>query len=260
MAIAVVVNTHNEAEKLKDCLQSVRPLVDEIVVVDMESIDESVAVARKFGAQVYQEKLVPYVELIRNESIRKAHSDWILVLDPDERIPSKLVEELKKIAEENKFEAVNIPRKNIIFGKWIKHTNWWPDYHVRFFKKGKVIWSDKIHLYPRVEGSVLELPAKKESAIEHFNYNNVSEFLFRQNRYSEILAQNYFDEGQRFSWFNFFWRPKRVFLQRYLRHAGFLDGFHGFALSILAVISQFAAEVKLWEKTRLSASGGKKLS
>lgn len=250
MAIAVIVNTHNEAEKLEDCLQSIRQLADEIVVVDMESTDESVTVARKFGAQVYQEKLVPYVELIRNESVRKAKSDWILVLDPDERIPSKLVEELKKIAEENKFDAVKISRKNIIFGKWIRHTNWWPDYHVRFFKKGKVSWSDKIHLYPRVERRALDLPAKEELAIEHLNYDSVSQFLERQNRYSEILAQNYLDEGQRFSWFNFFWRPKRVFLQRYLRHLGFLDGFYGFALSLLAVISQFATEVKLWEKTK----------
>ncbi len=253
MAIAVVVNTHNEAEKLEDCLQSIRQLADEIVVVDMESTDESVAVARKFGAQVYQEKLVPYVELIRNQSVNKASGDWVLVLDPDERIPSKLAEELKKIAEENKFETVNIPRKNIIFGKWIKHTNWWPDRQIRFYKKGKVIWNDKIHLYPQVKGKVIDLPAKEELAIEHLNYESVSQFLSRQNRYSEVLAQNCVDEGQRFSWFNFFWRPKRVFLQRYLRHAGFLDGFHGLALSILAVISQFAAEVKLWEKTRESS-------
>ena len=260
MAISVVVNTHNEAEKLEDCLQSIRQLANEIVVVDMESTDESVAVAKKFGAQVYQEKLVPYVELIRNESVRKAKSDWILVLDPDERIPTALARELKKVVKEDEFEAVNIPRKNIIFGQWIKHTNWWPDRQVRFYKKGKVIWNDKIHLYPQVKGRVIDLPVKEELAIEHLNYENVAEFLSRQNRYSEILAQNYFDEGQRFSWFNFFWRPKRVFLQRYLRHLGFLDGFHGLALTILAVISQFATEVKLWEKTCLSASGGKKLS
>ena len=119
MAISVVINTHNEAEKLKDCLESIRQLADEIIVVDMESNDESVAVAEKFGAKVFEEKLVPYVELIRDKSVNKANSDWIIVLDPDERIPSNLAKELKKIVKEDKFDAVNIPRKNIIFGRWI---------------------------------------------------------------------------------------------------------------------------------------------
>ena len=254
MAISVVINTYNEADKLQGCLMSARPLADEIVVVDMGSEDNSAKVAEKFGAQVYQEKLVPYVELIRNQSVNKAKSDWVLVLDPDERVSVGLIKELKRIVNENKYEVVNIPRKNIIFGKWIRHTNWWPDRHTRFFKKGKVKWNDEIHLYPEIKGRVLEIPTKEELAIEHLNYETVSQFLSRQNRYSEILAQNYFDEGQHFSWFNFFWRPKRIFLQRYFRHAGFLDGFHGLALSILASLSQLATEIKLWEKTHPKSS------
>jgi len=249
MAISVVINTHNEADKLKDCLQSVKDWVDEIVVVDMESTDETRKIARNFNAKIYKEKLVPYVELIRNQSVNKANSDWALVLDPDERISANLAKELKKIVKEDKFEVVNIPRKNIIFNKWIRHTNWWPDRQIRFYKKGRVVWPEKIHQYPQVKGKVLDLPAKEELAIEHLNYENISQFLSRQNRYSEILAQNYFDEGQRFSWFNFFWRPTRIFLQRYLRHAGFLDGFHGLSLSYLATLSQMATEIKLWEKS-----------
>jgi len=252
MAISVVINTHNEAEKLKDCLESVRQLADEIVVVDMDSEDNSLKIAEKFGARVYREKLVPYVELIRNQSVNKAKSDWVLVLDPDERVSPGLAKELKKIVKEDQYEVVNLPRKNIIFGRWIRHTNWWPDRHTRFFRKGKVRWTDKIHLYPEIKGRVLEIPAKKELAIEHLNYETVSQFLSRQNRYSEIQAQNYFDEGERFSWFNFFWRPTRIFLQRYLRHLGFLDGFYGLTLSYLAVVFQVATEVKLWEKTRES--------
>ncbi len=249
MAISVVINTHNEAEKLKGCLESVKDWVDEMVVVDMESEDEVVKVAEKFRAKVFKEKLVPYVELVRNKSIKKTKGDWVLVLDPDERIPPSLAKELQRIVKEDKYEAVNLPRKNIIFGKWIRHTNWWPDHHVRFFKKGKVEWTDKIHLYPLVKGSLLKLPAKEELAIEHLNYETVSQFLSRQNRYSEILAQNYFDQGQSFSWFNFFWRPTRIFLQRYLRHLGFLDGFYGLSLTFLAMISQIATEIKLWEKS-----------
>lgn len=251
METSAIINTYNEAKKLPECLESLKDWVDEIVVIDMGSKDGTLEVAEKAGAKILKHKLVPYVELVRNWSIGKAIGDWILVLDPDERIPKMLAEKLRSIAKEGKFEAVSIPRKNIIFGKWIRHTNWWPDYHVRFFKKGKVSWGKKIHQYPEVKGKILKLEALEELAIEHLNYDSVSQFLERQNRYSEISAQNRFENGERFSWKNFFWKPKRVFLQRYLRHAGFLDGFHGFALSILAAYSQLAEEVKLWEKTKL---------
>ena len=169
MAISVVINTHNEADKLKDCLRSVKDWADEIVVVDMESTDGTRKIARNFNAKIYQEKLVPYVELIRNQSVNKANSNWVLVLDPDERIPPSLAKELKKIVKEDKFEVVNIPRKNIIFNKWIKHTNWWPDRQIRFYKKGKIVWPKKIHQYPQVKGKVIDLTAKEELAIEHLN-------------------------------------------------------------------------------------------
>jgi (heptosyl)LPS beta-1,4-glucosyltransferase len=251
MGISAVINTYNEAERLKDCLESIKDWVNEIVVVDMGSKDKTFEVAKKSGAKILRHKLVPYVELIRNWSIEKAVGDWILVLDPDERIPKTLSQKLKSIVQEGKFEAVSIPRKNIIFGKWIRHTNWWPDYQVRFFKRGKVFWNRRIHQYPKVEGKILKLPAREELAIEHLNYDSISQFLERQNRYSGISAQNRFEDGERFSWKNFFWKPTRVFLQRYIRHAGFLDGFYGLVLSFLSFYSQVGEEIKLWEKTKL---------
>lgn len=257
MDISAVINTYNEEDKLEGCLASVKDWVDEIIVVDMESKDKTLKVAEKFGAKIYQEKLVPYVELIRNFSISKAKSNWVLVLDPDERIPKTLAQKLQEISQDDRCDAVSIPRKNIIFCRWIRHTNWWPDYHVRFFKKGKVFWTSKIHAALEVKGTlevkgkILRLEALEDLAIEHLNYDSINQFLERQNRYSEISAQNRVDQGERFSWKNFFWKPTRLFLQRYIRHAGFLDGFHGLALSVLACYSQLSEEVKLWEKTKL---------
>ena len=247
--ISAVVHTYNEEKNIGKCLSSLS-WVNEIVVIDMGSTDQTCLIAKDYKARIYQHPYTGFVEPARNFGILKASGEWIIVVDADEEIPKSLAKYLSLEIQKPSADFYRIARKNIIFGKWIKHTNWWPDRQIRFYKKEKVVWNDKIHLYPQVKGRVIDLPAKEELAIEHLNYEKVAEFLSRQNRYSEILAQNYYDEGQRFSWFNFFWRPKRIFLQRYLRHAGFLDGFHGFALSILAVISQFAAEVKLWEKTR----------
>lgn len=245
--ISVVLVNLNEAEKLERCFKSLTGFADEIVVLDIGSIDQSMVVCKKYGAKVFKHPFVPFVEKVRNHAIAKTEGDWVLVLDPDERIPNQLKDKLKQIALEDQYAAVNIPRKNIFFGKWIAHTNWWPDRHVRFFKKEQVSWSDSIHQYPQVSGTILTLEAKEDLAITHFGYERVSEFISRQNRYSNIEAENLYSSGIRFSWIMFFWKPAREFLVRFIKHAGFLDGFYGFALTYLMMVYQFEVVIKLWE-------------
>lgn len=245
--ISAVIVTYNEEDFLKDCLESIREEVDEIVIVDLGSTDKTLELAKDFTLKIFTHQWVDYVEKVRDFAVSKAEGEWVLVLDPDERIGSTLWRRLRNVAHEDKYTAVNIPRKNIFFGHWIAHTNWWPDKHVRFFKKGKVKWENKIHNYPLVEGEILNLPAKENLAIIHFGYQNIEQFIDRQSRYSTIKAQNLYDSGIRFSWNSFFWNPKREFLVRYIRHLGFLDGFYGFALSFLMMIYQLEVMIKLWE-------------
>lgn len=248
--ISVVVVNFNEGKKLKGCLKSIEDFADEIVVVDLGSTDDSEEVAKRFKAKFLKHDFVPYVELVRNFAVSQALGNWILVLDPDEAVSDSLKNRLKQVTSLTDYVAVNIPRKNIFFGKWIAHTNWWPDKHVRFFKKGKVSWSNKIHLYPEVDGNVLELESKEELAVIHYGYDNVRQFIERQNRYSNIEAKNRFDLGERFSWALFLWWPKREFLVRFIRHMGFLDGFHGLSLTFLMMIYKLIVAVKLWELER----------
>lgn len=245
--ISVVIVNLNEAEKLEKCLKSVDGFAGEIMVLDIGSTDNSLAVCKKHGTKVLKHNFVPYVEKIRNYAISKTVGDWILVLDPDETVSDKLKEELKQVAAENKYSAVNIPRKNVFFGSWIAHTNWWPDKHVRFFKKGKVSWGNKIHEYPQVSGQVLNLKATEDLAIVHFGYESVSEFMNRQNRYSTIEAENLYADGIKFSTRLLLWKPLREFLVRFIRHGGFLDGSYGFGLTVLMMVYQLEVMVKLWE-------------
>lgn len=245
--ISVVLVNFNEAEKLKRCLKSLDNFAGEIVVLDLGSKDQSIAVCKQSGAQVFKHRFVAYVEQVRNEAVSKAQGEWILVLDPDEVVSDGLKKRLKEIVLENKYEAVNIPRKNVFFDHWIAHSNWWPDRHIRFFKKGSVKWDGKIHKYPNVSGRVLNLPAEENLAIVHSGYKSAAEFIARQNRYSTIEAENLYASGARFSWFGFFWKPSREFLVRFIRHAGFLDGFYGFGLTLLMMVYQMEVMVKLWE-------------
>lgn len=245
--ISTVIVTYDEETVLQECLESVVKMSDEIIILDLGSTDKTLTIAKEFKVKIFNHPKVDYVEKVRDFAMSKAQGDWILVMDPDERMTVDLWKRLQEVISEDKFSAVNIPRKNIFFGKWIRHTNWWPDKHVRFFKKGQVSWSNKIHFYPKVSGSIFELPAKENLAIVHYGYKTISQFIDRQSRYSTIKAQNLYDLGVRFSWIGFFWNPKREFLVRYIRHLGFLDGFFGFALSFLMMIYQLEVMIELWE-------------
>lgn len=245
--ISAVIVCFNEAEKLERCLTSLSGFADEIVVMDLGSSDLSSIVCKKYNAKIFKHDFVPFVEVVRNDAISKANGEWILVVDPDEVVSDTLKAKLKQVVSEDKYQAVNIPRKNIFFGKWIAHTNWWPDRHIRFFKKGKVVWSDKIHKYPEVLGRILDLEAKVDVAIIHYGYESVKEFMDRQNRYSTIEAKNLYDNGIKFSLLLFLWKPIREFFARFIKHEGFLDGFYGFGLTLLMMIYQMEVMVKLWE-------------
>lgn len=221
--ISVVVNSLNEGSKLRGCLESVKDWADELVVIDMESTDSTVEVAKQFGAKVYSHKPVAYVEPVRRFAVNMTKGDWILILDPDEIVPNSLQMELSKIAKEERFVAVNVPRLNIIFGKKIKHTNFWPDRHIRFIKKGKVTFLDVIHSYPKVNGEIRVLPSEEKYALNHFPYQNFGEYWQRMKRYSNVEAQNKLDSREPMIVAKTVGLGFYDFIRRYIRHLGFFD-------------------------------------
>src|SRR3990167_10491448 len=143
--ISLVVNAKNAEDEIERCIKSALGLFDELVIVDDGSSDGTAQIAKKFTKKVYKHKSAGYVEPVRNYAVGKAGGDWILILDTDEEITPKLKIELMSLSKRKNIDFVKIPRKNIIFGKWIKHSGWWPDFQIRFFRKGKVSWDDQIH-------------------------------------------------------------------------------------------------------------------
>lgn len=246
--ISVVINTLNEEINLSRALTSIKSLADEIVVCDMHSDDKTVEIAKKFGAKVYDHERTNYVEPARNFALRCAQGKHILVLDADEEIPATLAKKLKKIADENKVDYVRIPRKNIIFGKWLRHSRWWPDYNIRFFKKGKVIWNSKIHSVPKTFGQGIELEANEENALIHYNYVSSDQYLERLTRYSQIQADQLIESGYKFSWQDLISKPVSEFLSRFFAGEGYKDGVHGLVLACLQAFSEFVVYVRVWEK------------
>lgn len=244
--ISVVINVVDEEVKtLPRALSSVKTLADEIVLIDMTKNKTSFPKDSK--VKLYKHKRVPYVELVRNFGLAKAKGDWILILDPDEEISKSLAKSLLRIAAKNKFTYVSLPRKNLIFGKWLKHSRWWPDYNVRFFQKDKVSWDEAIHSVPITQGQGTDLEPEKENAIIHHHYDSIDQFVSRLNRYTTAQAKQKRREGYQFSWRHLITKPTSEFLSRYFQAEGYKDGLHGLALAFLQAFSELVLYLKVWQ-------------
>lgn len=245
--LSVVINTLNEAKNLPKAIASVKGLADEIVVVDMQSDDGTPEIAKKLGAKVFNHKKTGYVEPARNFAISKTVNPWILVLDADEEVTPKLAQEIQKILKNPDADYYRIPRKNIIFGEWIKHSRWWPDYNIRLFKKDFVSWNEVIHMVPMTQGVGGQIEEKEELAIIHHNYETLEQFIERMNRYTSLHAKIRFEEGYKFSWKDVVSKPMNEFLSRYFFGEGYKDGLHGLSLSLLQAFSELTLYLKIWQ-------------
>lgn len=250
--ISVVINTLNEEKNLPRALASARRLADEVVVVDAQSVDRTVEIAKKAGAKVYiYKKPVRYVEPVRNFAISKATGKWVFILDADERISLSLSKSLRKIVKSanrrTTADYYRLARKNIIFGKWIKHSRWWPDYNIRFFKKGYVTWSEIIHSVPETKGKGLDFPAEEGMAIVHYHYMSIEQYIERLNRYTTEHAKLLIDDGYKFTWQDLIKKPADEFLSRYFQGQGYKDGVHGLALASLQAFSELVLYLKVWQ-------------
>lgn len=250
--IAVVINTLNEEKNLERAISSVKEIAGEIIVVDMHSDDATQSIARRMGATVYEHERTGYVEPARNFALSKATLDWILILDADEEIPSSLATQLVEMSQTPSADYYAIPRKNLIFGKWIRHSRWWPDYNIRFFKKGCVVWNEVIHSVPTTVGKGIDLAAQEDNAIIHHNYNSIDSYLTRLIRYSTEQAKVLRKNRTEFFWIDLLKKPSAEFCSRYFNGEGYKDGVHGLALAGLQAFSEFVLYLKLWELEKYS--------
>ena len=246
--ISAVINVRNEAEALNKCLRSIKNLVDEIIIVDMQSTDGSLEIAKQAGAKVYSYRPMKFVEPARNFALSKATGKWILLLDPDEYLNKTLKKELLDVTKRSDVDYVKIPRKNIIFGRWIRHSNSWPDYLIRFFKKGAVTWKKEIHSQPVVKGNGLTLLDSEKLAIQHNNYTSVSQFITRAVRYSGIQADELNAQDYKIKTSDFILKPTQEFNSRFFFAEGYKDGLHGLIFALLQAFAIALIYIRLWEK------------
>lgn len=244
--ISAVVHTYNEEKNIERCLSSLS-FTNEIVIIDMGSTDKTCQIAASYKAKIYPHPYTGFVEPARNFGIGKAKNGWILIVDADEEIPKSLAKYLLEASQKEDYDYFRIPRKNLVFGKWIRHTGWYPDYQIRFFKKGNVTWTEKIHGVPETKGKGFDIKTEEPLSIIHYNYQSLEQFLERLNRYTNIAAKEMYLSNKHFQVNNLFEAPVKEFINRYFVWEGYRDGLHGLALSLLQSFSEVVTCLKLWE-------------
>lgn len=255
-SISVLIHTKNSESTLAATLESVA-WADEILVIDMHSTDETVSLAKKHGATVLTVDDVGYVEPARNTALKAAKFPWILIVDSDETISSTLAKHLQSLAAGTATsDAYLIPRKNQVFGDWLSTGGWWPDYQLRFFKKGIVHWPEQIHSQPKIDGSVEQFPLKEELAIEHANYPTVSSFLERLDRYTthEVHSRSQTKSSKAADSEALVTNWSNELFRRLFAFDGIKGGTRGVGVSFLQAMYEFVVVLKSWEKNEYAES------
>ena len=252
-----IVSVFNGENEIEDCLKSLS-FADEIIVVNNSSTDKTEDIARKYTNKIFIRPNNPMLNVNKNFGFTKAKGEWILNLDADERVSPELQKEIKSeilnprlpkpgTGGQAKPETNGywIPRKNIIFGKWIEHTGWYPDHQLRLFKNGKGKFEEKhVHEMIKVDGETEYLKGN----IIHYNYSTISQFLNKLNIYVTNEAEQLITNGYKFEWQDAIRFPVQEFLSRYFARQGYKDGFHGLILSILMAFYHLLVIAIIWEK------------
>lgn len=261
MDISVLIETYNEERNIADCIKSAQLLTQTVVVVDMQSTDRTVEIAKKMGATVIPFDSHPlYVEPAREFGIRQIKTDWVMILDADEKMTKELAQEITEAVKGGSNEVgggtalVNtyykIPRKNV-FGakKWLQHGGWWPDEQMRLIKISAFkAWPISIHSTPQIEGKMGHLT----EPFLHYFHGDIKSMVEKTLIFEDIESELLFKAGRQASTPIFFRKFLGELWRRLFKNKGFKDGKIGIIESIYQAFSKTITYLFLYEKSKTS--------
>lgn len=228
--ISVVIITYNEAKNIARCINSVKEIADEIVVVDSYSSDDTLLIAAALGAKTYKHPFSGYVAQ-KNKALELATHDYVLCLDADEELSMPLIESIKRIKTDLHFVAYSFSRCAFYRGKFIKYGTWYPERKIRLFDKRYLKWTgDYIHEQVIAKQGMAVYPLVGD--ILHYICNSKQEHVERSNNFSNIAALSMFKKGKKASWIKMLSSPAWFFLVDYVFRRGFLNGWRGMAIAL----------------------------
>jgi glycosyltransferase involved in cell wall biosynthesis len=244
--VTATIITLNEAAHIEAAIASLR-WADEIIVVDSGSTDETVSLAQRAGARVVARGWTGWIDQ-KNHAAELASNDWIFSLDADERVTPELAGELRGLlATEPALAGYRMPRVSYYFGRWIRTTDFYPDYQTRLYDRRRGRWRGQyVHESVGVDGAVGTLTHE----LQHYSFENLADHVERLNRYSTLAARQMYENGRRTSAAMLVVHPAAAFLRNYFLRKGILDGATGLTLSAVNAYGVFLKMAKLWERQR----------
>jgi (heptosyl)LPS beta-1,4-glucosyltransferase len=260
MIISSIVITYNSELHIQTCLDSLT-WTDEIILVDLGSKDATLEIAREFPVKIIFHEWVPFADTVRDLGAKCASGEWVFHVDPDECVPATLAERLREITQEDEVNtnAVRMPRRNIMFGRWMKYGGMWTDPQIRFGRKDEIHFSGGIHQTGiSLHGQLLELPDRPEYALIHHPVSSINDLIERINRYAHCHAKEKYQSGAQFQIGKLFADPLFQFYQAFIQQQGYRDGTGGLILALCwHVLYPMLINIYLWE---LSGYPGIKVS
>jgi glycosyltransferase involved in cell wall biosynthesis len=241
--VSVTIITLNEAEHIGAAIDSAS-WADEILLVDSGSTDGTIDIARAKGVTVLCRTWSGYVDQ-KNFAAERASHDWIFSLDADERISPALAQEIRSVvAADPPLHGYRMPRVTHHLGRWIRTTDFYPDYQTRLYDRRSARWRGKyVHESLAVDGAIGHL----RHELEHHSYRDLRDHLNRINDYTTLAARQMHEGGRRAGSFDLLVHPPAAFLRNYVLRRGFLDGTTGLTISAMNAYAVFLKFAKLWE-------------
>lgn len=234
--ISACIISFNEEEKIEDCLKSLQPVVDEIIVVDSLSSDRTKEIVARYTDKIFDQKFLGHIEQ-KNLAVSKASHDWILSLDCDERLTPELQQSILAIKGDiAQADAYRMARKTFYVYRWLHHC-WYPDFKVRLFNRNSAKWGG-VNPHDRVEVEGSNIVTLKGD-IQHFSFNSISEHIRTLDNFTEIGAREIIRRGKRVSMLSPWTHGLGTFIKLYLVKRGFLDGYAGLVVAILSGMHAF---------------------
>lgn len=252
--VAAALMAHNEAAKLPGCIETLS-WADEIVFVDCGSTDESAAVAEQCGARVFRRPNILTINENRNFGFDQVRSDWIFIIDPDEFIPPALGDEIRTLIENEDGPAAYVThRRNIYFGRWLRHGGNWPDTQLRLFRRGKARYACRFqHEKVTVDGEI----GITRNTFDHHPYPTVSDYIRKFDYYADRAADVLVTKppGVSLALRCCLFVPCARFARSYILRRGLMDGLSGLFACAFDAMVEFVGYVKCHERTRPDADG-----
>jgi len=242
--LSVVIITYNEAINIGRCIDSVKAIADEIIILDSFSTDKTVEIAKEKGAIVSQQKFAGYIEQ-KNAALGLAANPYVLCLDADEALDETLMHSISNVKSSYTHHAYTMNRCTNYCGQFIRHGSWYPDKKLRLFDKRTARWGG-INPHDKVEtgaNSIMHL----RGDILHYSYASIDEHILQNNKFSTISAASLYKMGKRTNVMKIVLNPFWAFIQSYFVRVGLLDGFYGFVIAINIAHLTFLKHVKLYQ-------------